>query len=98
MLDDLRNLTEIKKEIITDEEQRRANIVHIKPIMELDMDNEMKLLLTAVYIEVLNNVRKKEFIKSVEKYDIQQPIFNFKEKNLFSHVRDCKELIDMVSG
>jgi len=33
ILDDLRNLTEIKKEIITDEEQRRANIVHIKPIM-----------------------------------------------------------------
>jgi len=52
----------------------------------------MKLLLTAVYIEILNNVRKKEFIKSLEKYDIQQPIF--KEKNLFSHVRGCKELID----
>jgi len=94
-LEDFIKLTEIKKEIITEEEQRRANIVRIKPIVELNIDNEMKLFLTAVYIEILNEVRRKEFLKSIEKYDEHQPIF--KDNNLFIHVRNCKELIDYNS-
>jgi hypothetical protein len=93
MLNDMLELIKIKKEIITtDEISFAANIARIKPIIELNLDSETKLLLTSVYNEILNTVRKKEFIKSFEKYNAQQPIFQ--GNDLFNYVRNCNELID----
>lgn len=92
MLKDMLELIKIKKEIIaTDETRFAANIAYIKLIIELNLDGETKLLLTSVYIEILSAVRKKEFIKSFEKYNAQQPIFQ--GNDLLNYVRNCNELI-----
>jgi hypothetical protein len=89
---DFMYFVDIKRELITDSEKKIASYRYINPIINLDVDSETKILLTAIYIDLINSIRRKEFIKSFEKYNENHPIF--KGNDLFSYVRDCRELIN----
>lgn len=91
-LDEIIKYIDIKRETITEQEIKRADIYSIFTMEKLDIDNETKLLLTSIYLDVINEIGEKEFIIYLNKYNRNQPIF---EKNdLFRYVRYCKELID----
>lgn len=82
----------IKRELITDIEKKIAIHSCINSAINLDVDRETKILLTSIYLDLINNIRKKEFIKSFEKYNKNHPIF--RGNDLFNYVRDCGELIN----
>lgn len=92
MLKRIIGLKDIKKQLITPNERRIADIVRIRSIDNLDISNEDKIMLISIYNDVRQAANDKEFVRSFELYDTRHPIFV--GNNLFNHVRECRELID----
>lgn len=92
LMNDSIRYVNVKRSIITEHEKNRANIIHIPSITELNIDDETKLLLTSIYLDILNEIGKKELILCFDKYNKGQPIFE--GNDLFEYVRRCGELID----
>lgn len=74
-LDEIIKYIDIKRETITEQEIKRADIYSIFTMEKLDIDNETKLLLTSIYLDVINEIGEKEFIIYLNKYNRNQPIF-----------------------
>jgi hypothetical protein len=87
-LDKFFKMIEIKKQIITSDEQWQSEIFSIKRIETLNIDIETKILLTAIYLEVLEKVQEIWFLQSLEKYREDHPIFI--NNSLYKYVYDNK--------
>lgn len=85
-------MVDYKKEIITQSEINRADLNNNPMIDLLDMEDKTKIIMNAIYNDIYDKACKKEFLQSMEKYRIGQPIFT--GNDLYKHVRDCNELID----
>jgi hypothetical protein len=86
-------MIEVKKQIITEGERWQSEMHSNISIDALDVDPETKILLTSIYLEVWEKVREIRFLRSLEKYSKEHPIFQC--SNLYEHVRNCRELIDL---
>lgn len=69
LLNDSIKYIDIKRSIMTEHEIRKANLIHIPSIEKLNIDKDTKLFLTAIYLDVLNVIGKKELIICHDKYD-----------------------------
>ncbi len=94
MLEDFLKMIDIKKQIITKDEQWQSEMFLNKRIDKLNVDSETKTLLTSIYLEVAEKAMEIMFIQSFEKYKKDNPIF--KNNNLYEHVRHDNELIDFT--
>ncbi|NMA31972.1 MAG: hypothetical protein GX941_09280 [Candidatus Methanofastidiosa archaeon] len=94
MLDEFFEMVKIKKLMITSNERWQSEMVPNKKIDALDVDSETKILLTSIYHDVWKRSCEIMFLRSMEKYRDNNPIF--KKNNLYEHVRHCNELIDFT--
>lgn len=92
MLDSFFQMIEVKKQLITENEKKQTNMIRCRVIDSLDVKSEIKILLTAIYIEVWEKVAEIQFRRSIEKYRKDHPIF--RKNILYEYVRHDNELID----
>lgn len=92
MLSSILKMTDIKRNLITEDEKMRTNMIRCGVIDSLDVDLETKILLTSIYIEIWEKVCEIRFLQSMERYREDHPIFQ--NHDLYKHVREDGELIN----
>jgi len=80
------DMIEIKKQLVTKHEINISNIVNNSRIDSLNVDSETKLIMIAIYNEICFKVNEKRFVRSMEKYKFEQPIF--RDNDLYNYVRN----------
>jgi len=68
MLSSILKMTDVKRQLITEDEQSQTNMIRCGVIDSLDVDLETKTLLTSIYIEIWEKVREIRFLQSIERY------------------------------
>lgn len=92
LVSEFMDFLDIKRQTITDSEEKTANFMRVKSILSMDLNNETKLILIAIYFDLISVIREKQFIMSFDSYNKEQPIFS--NNDLFNYVRHCRELIN----
>lgn len=58
MLNSMLQMTDVKRQIITENEKKQTNMIRCRAIDSLDVDLVIKILLTSIYIEIWEKCMK----------------------------------------